>query len=127
MTPIELVEDTIAYYADRSKRGASDGGTCNYRMPNGNMCAVGRWIDWNKENLEKNMLRKINDTGSISQYTETGADYLFLRSKLKPEVQHIPINLWIDLQNYHDLTIAETSERDVNVEEEKLREKWKNK
>lgn len=122
MTCIQLIEDTIKYYKDRSKRGVNEGSTmCVYRTGDGKMCAVGRWMDWEKEGSKSVLVE-----GSIRGLTEeqfVGRIAIYF----KPEVKNIPQSLWIELQTYHDVTISPDSTSDALAEERELLEEWKNK
>lgn len=98
MTELELIEETVNYYSDPSKRGIEKSKVtgkpqCIYYNPiTGNKCAVGRCI---KDDLISQFQLDYHYNG-LSLHMD-------LKNKLKPEYKNIPFELWGQLQMFHDL------------------------
>ena len=120
MTAIELIENTIEYYKTHP-RAIGPNKMCSYKSPEGNMCAVGRWVDW--KNLPEGYEETLNSKGSIVNFTNKE-----LKEILLPEVKNIPLELWDDLQGYHDYTlnIESNTESTIEIKQKELVEKYKN-
>lgn len=120
MTEEELVFDTIKYYQNNPRGIETErGGALKYRTDDGKMCAVGRWVDWDLVKEEGLSLSEINDSGSLD-----GDSKHMILSLLKKEMVHIPLDLWCDLQHYHDYVITKPMEEKIE-REEYLIKKWK--
>ena len=123
MTNKELILETIEYYRT-NPRGIDTNNdrkrACYYKSPTGNMCAIGRKIDWNKVNIS---IERLNAFGSIDGMGEE--DWESLHSFLQDDVLMIPFDLWIELQQYHDYTLAGNYlESDLKNIEEKMLKRW---
>lgn len=122
MTPYELVKDTIEYYKTHP-RAINDDGQCEYKNCQGNMCAVGRWMNWEK--IKSNGIREgyINGLGSIEGYDNEGVN--IITDHLVDKVKDLPTEVWIDLQDYHDYTLKCENPVIIENRERRLLEKWK--
>lgn len=114
MTNLELVLDTIEYYK-KNPRALDESGFCVYKSENGNMCAVGRWINWEKVPVED--IKHINSAGSVEGNEE------MIKNLLLDEVKDIPFTLWDALQNYHDYTLSEDEDKIIR-EQKRMIEFW---
>ena len=115
MTKEEIINETVEYYKDASKRGYNDvTGKCEYLTESGNMCAVGRCLipgsvmesrSQNKEVPQRNFIGAVTDVVNLEQI-------------LKPEYRGHSSHFWMLLQNLHD-----TNEffNNVTMNEEGLR------
>lgn len=90
MTPYELIKETIDFYTADPSRRAVRSYNCMYLDPhNGNKCAVGRCME---EGEWQNLY------GSAEELFEMYP----LDKCLKPEFQNIQLEVWKDLQHWHD-------------------------
>lgn len=90
MTPYELIKETIEFYTADPSRRAVRSYNCMYLDPhNGNKCAVGRCME---EGEWQNLY------GSAEELFEMYP----LDKCLKPEFQNIQLEVWKDLQHWHD-------------------------
>lgn len=63
MTPLEILEETVAFYSEDIRRRAIYTGGCKYRTPDGRKCAVGRCLEnydrrWENTTVEDIMTGK---------------------------------------------------------------------
>ena len=93
ITPLELIEETVAYYSeDTSRRGVNAGGDCEYKTGRGQMCAVGRCL------MKKTNTEPFNDNiGVADLFSDYGGARLF-----QVKYRKIEKGLWVDLQIFHD-------------------------
>jgi len=93
ITPLELIEETVAYYSeDTSRRGVNAGGDCEYKTGRGQMCAVGRCL------MKKTDVGPFNvSLGVVDLFSDYGGATLF-----QVKYRKIEPNLWVDLQLFHD-------------------------
>lgn len=89
LTPEEIITDTVNYYeADPSRRAVDEESSCAYLAEDGRKCAVGRYLlDGPWQHSAANALGLVRDYDT---------------NCLVPEVRHIPVDLWQQLQTYHD-------------------------
>jgi hypothetical protein len=106
MTELELLEDTVKYYSEDTRRRAivkkESGITeCWYTTDDGKHCAVGRWLQPNYQNTDwiDNEGCSADDliNGTSAAYDRYEIDELFVE-----EVRNIPDWFWMDLQQLHD-------------------------
>lgn len=97
MTPLELLEETIAYYSADPLRRASDRNGCYYNN-NGKYCAVGRCLK-PEENTEGRFLNSFFVMGEslVEALSDVKKESLFL-----PQYKGIPKEVWGDIQLLHD-------------------------
>ena len=106
MTKLELLEDTVKYYSENTRRRAvvkkESGATeCMYTTDDGQHCAVGRWLQPNYQNTDW-----LDNEGCSADDLLKGCsvnDYRYEVDDLFVEgVRHIPAWFWMDLQQLHD-------------------------
>lgn len=98
---LEIVNESEGYYLeDMTRRSLNDKGQCVYKGPDGNRCAVGRYI------CEDDIDRVHTWEQACMRYNHScAADDLVLEfgeSILQPEVHGVPALFWLDLQSWHD-------------------------
>jgi len=91
-TKLEILEETVKYYAeDLSRRGYDDvEDECRYFITKNKMCAIGR-VAKNPREFEKRFKGE-----SVASIRES------LDQFLKPEYRGHSINFWDELQMLHD-------------------------
>ena len=114
MTKEEIINETVEYYKDASKRGYNDSnGRCEYLTESGNMCAVGRCL------IPGSLMMSNSSLGKKMQHCRVSAkEVTNLEQILKPEYRGHSSHFWMLLQSLHD-----TNEffDDVTMNEEGLR------
>lgn len=109
-----VLDDTVAFYEeDPSRRSVMEKGSgfaskCVYIAPNGNRCALGRYI-------EDEHIDKVSEFERQKSYM-CGAGLLFdffTDEILRPEVRSLPTRFWADLQTYHDSGLDETQKKHI--------------
>lgn len=91
-TAKEIVKETIEYYMENPSRRAVNGDNiCYYKSPDGKMCAVGRCMQSPDEYMY----------GSADNI-RMNSEKLALTTLLKEEYRGHNIEMWIDLQRWHD-------------------------
>jgi hypothetical protein len=89
-TKHQIIDETVAYYSEDTKRRAVTGQSCHYfQKETGNMCAVGRCA---------------NDPQKLdgSCYFKTLSAKLSDEEIFKPEYRGHSVEFWSDLQFLHD-------------------------
>lgn len=94
---LKILNDTVAYYgSDPSRRAVSYSGRCQYRTPEGNKCAFGRYIrddvyePWMECGIVGVLLLALKERG------------LTLNDILVEEAQGLSESFWFRLQLLHD-------------------------
>lgn len=125
MTPIELIDETVAYYTNNPRAVTHRG--CSYFTNDCRMCAVGRCLLDPKDFEERFSDQAIHPAGTLSSVPD---------ELLKPQYRGLPVRLWMDLQTIHD--DHDYWEKDVaggpsqvlssfgETRVTEFREKWKN-
>jgi hypothetical protein len=91
MTKIEIIEETVNYYAeDTNRRGLETNGTCSYFTSEGKMCAVGRALIHPEE---------VSSLLFASELLNNGDNFL------KPQYRGHDPYFWQELQFLHDTSI----------------------
>jgi hypothetical protein len=117
ITPLELIEETVQYYESNPSRRSVKNNywSCYYKHPdNGNMCAVGRCFNEHGMSLYQ-------DSASVF------SELMFLQAKeiFKEQYHSIPLQLWKELQLYHDEMWGDKETDAMRAEYvEKLKAKW---
>ena len=99
MTKEEIINETVEYYKDASKRGYNDvTRRCEYLTESGNMCAVGRCL------IPGSVMESRSQNEELPQRNFIGAvtDVVNLEQILKPEYRGHSSHFWMLLQNLHD-------------------------
>lgn len=117
MTELELVQDTINYYREHP-RAANEEDHCQYKTNDGKMCAVGRFINWDKVEDVKYVNEKFGSISNLDLWI-----YEELQGLLLDEVVAVDREVWEDLQGYHDYTLTK-SPNSIKEQEGKLIEKY---
>lgn len=95
-TKREIIDETVAYYSDPSKRAYFDW-KCSY-WKDGKMCAVGRCLI-----NPKNIQDIVEETCfCISGSVRSLSKKIDFQSALKEEYRGHEIEFWTWLQNFHD-------------------------
>lgn len=107
MTATEIINETVEYYR-KNPRSLDQSGKCVYQSPEGNMCAVGRCLDWDK--YKENIINA-NQDGLIDLIYEckvlpSGRSIDNNESVLDPilaeRYRGFSLEFWSDLQVLHD-------------------------
>jgi hypothetical protein len=111
MTPIQLIKETVDYYNvdPKARRGlvlnsdsfgkVSQYNTCEYITKSGKMCAIGRC------SIDPSVLQdrfRGEDIYGLVNYIEEEVEDMDFDDLLMEEYKGIPLNLWGDLQEFHD-------------------------
>jgi len=117
MTKEEIINETVEYYKDASKRGYNAANKkCEYLTESGNMCAVGRCL------IPGSLMESFSDRENLSFTGETRdarasrardaqsmrncglsvLDVANLEEILKPEYRGHSRHFWMQLQSLHD-------------------------
>lgn len=89
MTTLEIIEETVAYYAaDPKRRAVTENGGCDYITDDGRMCAFGR--------CEINPIQHSQGIGARFDNDEQ------IENVLKPEYRGQDPYFWRSLQALHD-------------------------
>ena len=99
VTAKKLIETVVDYYSSNpsrrslvySKNGVASG--CSYKSDTGNMCAVGLFIE------DHDKILGLDNSREITLWNETD-----LEDILRNEYKGFPLELWNDLQVFHDET-----------------------
>ena len=103
LTPIEIIDDTIAYYSeDINRRALNNNGilSCGYYLKEGKKvkkCAVGRCL---KRGVAKKLEEDTKDIDSIIQNIID--DEVITWTDFKKKYQYPNIEFWSQLQELHD-------------------------
>lgn len=98
MTKIEIIDETVAFYAANTSRRAMNGDKCMYstgRGPEEARCAVGRCMTEEAIDIYE------KDSASIMGLTKTGIEE-GIDSLLLPRYHGHDIYFWRGLQSFHD-------------------------
>lgn len=87
MTAKELILETVEYYKNND-RAVNSNGECSYITEDGNMCAVGRCMSYPQ--------KWEGDTST------TVGEIHKLDVELKEKYRGLPLDLWQNLQVFHD-------------------------
>jgi hypothetical protein len=103
-TKQEIINETVEYYKDASKRGYDEvEETCMYLTEGGNMCAVGRClIPGSKMEMEVTNHVNRGEYLAMEDCKTSVMKILNLEEILKPEYRGHSIEFWTRLQNLHD-------------------------
>jgi len=107
MTPNELLEETIAYYANHPRGTQSvspDENACQYRTMDGAMCAVGRCLDWDNMPEEDAAWMSANSPTVLSLHDKVSPSGVRGLGALKGKYKDIPRQVWSHMQRLHDRT-----------------------
>ena len=117
MTKEEIINETVEYYKDASKRGYNAATEkCEYLTESGNMCAVGRCLI--PGSLMVGFSGIPRDAQSMRNCGLSVLDVANLEEILKPEYRGHSRHFWMQLQNLHDSSIHFN---DVTMAEEGLK------
>ena len=97
MTKLEIINETVEYYAEdvtrrATRRRAIQAGICEYLTADGRMCAVGRCMRKPSEDMEN----------AIAQLRCNGM-YLNVENELKPQYRGHGLDFWGYVQRLHDV------------------------
>lgn len=120
MTALEVVQDTVEFYRTNPKAQLK-GGACQYKTEDGKMCALGRFIDWEK--VEKRGLSAEFLNNNIGSYDASYTNRSTLISLLRSDVVGLDESLWGDLQEFHDSCVGTNSQETRALQ---LLDRWKN-
>ena len=101
MTIPELIEDMVSYYKTHPRGMNANGSECVYiDNESGNMCAVGRCLDWGKLNSQDYLpsFVFVNDQPPVSRSTVEQE----FEDVLLPEYRGHQGWVWLFLQDLHD-------------------------
>lgn len=101
MTKEEIINETVEYYKDASKRGYNAANEkCEYLTKSGNMCAVGRCL------IPGSLMESFSGGNRAAQSMRNCGlsvfDVVNLEEILKPEYRGHSRNFWMQLQHLHD-------------------------
>lgn len=101
---LNLITETVRYYADHNKLGRGEGGNCKYITEEGNMCAVGRCL------VDPATIEKAYHMHPINLVLNKCGDSIF-----KEEYRSFKQSLWEALQLHHDCRVrsVDLSEADI--------------
>lgn len=93
----EVVLETIEYYENNPERRAvSEAGACYYYQPStGKLCAVGRCMKDPTQDYEYGIDALLKNKDTIWPYD--------VHKEMKDEYSDITVDVWLDLQVFHDL------------------------
>ena len=101
MTKEEIINETVEYYKDASKRGYNaTNERCEYLTESGNMCAVGRCLI--PGSLMESFSGETRDAQSMRDCGLSVLDVDNLEEILKPDYRGHCRNFWAHLQILHD-------------------------
>jgi hypothetical protein len=101
MTKEEIINETVEYYKDESKRGYNAANEqCEYLTESGNMCAVGRCLI--PGSLMESFFGEPRLAQSMRNCGLSVLDVANLEEILKPEYRGHSRNFWAQLQILHD-------------------------
>ena len=90
LSKLEIIEKTVAYYSeDTSRRAINEMDQCEYLMPDGRMCGVGRCLQ-NPGALAGNDLYDAAISG------------VFELAEFMPQYGGHNVTFWSDIQDMHD-------------------------
>jgi len=101
MTKEEIINETVEYYKDASKRGYNAANMkCVYLAESGNMCAVGRCL------IPGSLMESFSGGNRLAQSMRNCGvsvlDVVNLEEILKPEYRGHCRSFWAQLQYLHD-------------------------
>lgn len=103
MTKEEIINETVEYYKDASKRGYYDSTRrCEYLTESGNMCAVGRCLIPGSVMMSNSSLGGKPARQEMQHCRVSAKDVTNLEQILKPEYRGHSSHFWMLLQNLHD-------------------------